>query len=156
MHSNTFKTTALAALAALFAFTVAAHGAIAAGSHSGGHDNDKGHGHSMAIGEPGDPAKADRTIAITMSDNFFEPEEIKIKEGETIRFVVSNKGEFLHEFNIGTAAMHAAHQKEMAEMMEHGMITATGTVADTHVAMSQLHTSAAATPRSWFWVTEGL
>jgi uncharacterized cupredoxin-like copper-binding protein len=126
MHSNTFKTTALAALAALFAFTVAAHGAIAAGSHSGGHDNDKGHGHSMAIGEPGDPAKADRTIAITMSDNFFEPEEIKIKEGETIRFVVSNKGEFLHEFNIGTAAMHAAHQKEMAEMMEHGMITATG------------------------------
>ncbi|MBT4167828.1 MAG: copper-binding protein [Rhodospirillaceae bacterium] len=126
MHSNTFKTTALAALAALFAFTVAAHGAIAAGSHSGGHDNDKGHGHSMAIGEPGDPAKADRTIAITMSDNFFEPEEIKIKEGEPIRFVVSNKGEFLHEFNIGTAAMHAAHQKEMAEMMEHGMITATG------------------------------
>ena len=84
MHSNTFKTTALAALAALFAFTVAAHGAIAAGSHSGGHDNDKGHGHSMAIGEPGDPAKADRTIAITMSDNFFEPEEIKIKEGENL------------------------------------------------------------------------
>ncbi|MDA1101276.1 MAG: cupredoxin domain-containing protein [Proteobacteria bacterium] len=121
MNSHTVKTTALAAL---FAVTVAAHGggAIAAGAHGAG----KGHGHGMAIGEPGDAAKVDRTITITMKDNFFEPETIEIKEGETIRFVVANKGAFLHEFNLGTAAMHAAHQKEMAEMMEHGMITATG------------------------------
>jgi uncharacterized cupredoxin-like copper-binding protein len=120
---NTLKT---AALAALIVFTFAAHDAIAAGSHSGGHDDKKGHGHAMAIGAPGDPAKVDRTIAITMNDNFFEPEEIKIKAGETIRFIVTNKGEFLHEFNIGTAAMHAVHQKEMAEMMELGLITSTG------------------------------
>jgi len=110
--------------------------AFAAGTHSGGHDKgheikeDKGHGsghgHAMAIGQPGVAGKVDRTITITMSDNFFEPEEIKVKEGETIRFVVTNKGEFLHEFNIGTAAMHAAHQEEMAMMAEHGMITPTG------------------------------
>ncbi len=123
MTSNAIKT---AALAALITFTITAYGALAAGSHSGGHGAQKGHGHATSIGVPGDPAKVDRTIAITMSDNFFEPEEINIKEGETIRFVVTNKGEFLHEFNIGTAAMHAVHQKEMAEMMEHGMITSTG------------------------------
>jgi len=130
MNINIFKTTALAAI---FAFAIAANGgtAIAAGAHSGGHNAKKGHGaemsngHAMAIGEPGDAAKVDRTIAITLKDNFFEPEEIAVKEGETIRFVVTNKGQFLHEFNIGTAVMHAAHQREMAEMMEHGMITPT-------------------------------
>ena len=137
-------------LAAAFAFSLAANGglAVAAGSHSGDHGAKKehghseghgakkkeshdgghggGHGHAMAIGEPGVAAKVDRTITITMSDNYFEPEEIKVKEGETIRFVVINKGEFLHEFNIGTEDMHAAHQKEMAMMAEHGMITPTG------------------------------
>jgi len=120
MNSNTFKT---APLAALFTFTFAAHSANVAGSHSKGHDAKKddhadanGHGHAMAIGGPGKPAEVDRTIVITMSDNFFEPEEIKIKKGETIRFVVANKGEFLHEFNIGTSAMHAAHQKEMDDI----------------------------------------
>ena len=113
---NTFKT---AAIAALFAFNVAVMGggAMAAGAHSSGHGG-------TATGQPGKAADVDRTIAITMSDNFFEPEEIKVKEGETIRFVVTNKGEFLNEFNIGTAAMHAAHQVEMAKMMEHGMIEA--------------------------------
>jgi uncharacterized cupredoxin-like copper-binding protein len=131
MNINIFKTTALGAL---FTFSIAANsGAVfAAGAHTGGHNTKKGqgaemrNGHAMAIGEPGDAAKVDRTIAITLKDNFFEPEEIAVKEGKTIRFVITNKGQFLHEFNIGTAVMHAAHQKEMAEMMEHDMITPTG------------------------------
>ena len=95
--------------------------AWAAGTHSGGH----GHGGASAIGKPGDPAQASRTIEVTMRDNFYEPEQIEVKAGETIRFVVTNQGQFLHEFNIGTAAMHAEHQKEMATMMQHGMITPT-------------------------------
>ena len=133
MSKRTFKATAFSAFIVLSAAAVAG-GAIATGSHSGGHgekmghDAEKGHGHGhvMAIGEPGDAAKVDRTITVTMHDNYYEPEEIKIKEGETVRFVVINKGEFLHEFNIGTTAMHTAHQKEMAMMAEHGMITPTG------------------------------
>ena len=60
-----------------------------------------------------------------MNDNFYDLEKIKIVEGETIRFIIRNDGEFLHEFNIGTPAMHAQHQIEMAMMAEHGMITAT-------------------------------
>ena len=135
---NIFKT---AALVAFLAFKAAAIGgaAMAAGTHSTGHGAkkmghgekmghgaDKDGGHAMAIGEPGDAAKVSRTIAIDMIDNAFEPESIAIKKGETIRFVVANKGEFLHEFNIGTAAMHSAHQSEMAKMMENGMLTATG------------------------------
>jgi uncharacterized cupredoxin-like copper-binding protein len=138
MSTRTFKATALSAFIVLSAAALAC-GAVAAGSHSGGHGDkkghgekmghgaEKGHGHgsAMAIGEPGDAAKVGRTIPIIMNDNYYEPEEIKVKEGETIRFVVINNGEFLHEFNIGTAAMHATHQKEMAMMAEHGMITAT-------------------------------
>lgn len=101
-----------------------------------GHMSGKGHmggkvgGHMMAhdglAGAPGDPAKVTRTIAITMRDNFFEPEEISIEAGETVRFVVSNEGQFLHEFSLGSAAMHAQHQQQMATMMQHGMITPTG------------------------------
>jgi uncharacterized cupredoxin-like copper-binding protein len=118
MFSKVFKVAAISALAVLAAGPMVG-GAFAAGSNS------EGHGNAVAIGEPGVAARVDRTIVITMNDNFFEPEEIKVKEGETIRFVIANKGEFLHEFNIATAGMHAAHQGEMAMMMEHGMITAT-------------------------------
>jgi uncharacterized cupredoxin-like copper-binding protein len=87
---------------------------------------DAGHKHGGAIGEPGDKAKATRTVTITIRDNLYEPETVEVKKGETIRFVLKNTSELLHEFNIGTAAMHAEHQKEMAVMAEHGMITATG------------------------------
>lgn len=63
---------------------------------------------------------------IKMIDNAYEPESVQVKAGEIVRFVVTNAGQLLHEFNIGTAATHAEHQKEMSMMMEHGMITATG------------------------------
>lgn len=76
------------------------------------------------IGKPGEVDDATRTIEIKMLDNFYEPESISVKEGETIRFVISNAGDFVHEFNIGTAAMHAAHQKEMMTMAEHGILEA--------------------------------
>ncbi len=123
MNSNGFV---IAVLALLFGFILGVPGAIAAGSHGGGHGHKTGHGQAMKIGEPGDPAQVDRTIMVIMGDNFFEPNQIKLGRGETIRFMVRNSGEFLHEFNIGTSAMHAAHQKEMSEMMEHGMITSDG------------------------------
>lgn len=87
---------------------------------------DAGHGKGASIGEPGTKAKAARTVTITVRDNLYEPETVTVRKGETVRFVVVNKGELLHEFNIGTAAMHAEHQKEMMQMAEHGMITATG------------------------------
>tara|TARA_R110002167_G_scaffold191415_8_gene393861 strand:- start:420 stop:1022 length:603 start_codon:yes stop_codon:yes gene_type:complete len=93
-----------------------------------GKEQMKGHmsGHRSVAGQPGDAAKVDRTIELTMYDNYFEPEEIAVKAGETIRFAIRNKGQFLHEFSLGTAANHAAHQQQMAMMMEHGMITPTG------------------------------
>ena len=92
--------------------------ALAAGNHHGSH------GEKSGIGIPGNAADVTRTIEIKMGDNYYEPEELSIKKGETVRFKIVNAGEFVHEFNIGTAAMHAAHQEEMMMMMEHGVLEA--------------------------------
>jgi uncharacterized cupredoxin-like copper-binding protein len=96
--------------------------AIASGSHSGGH----GHGGAtMAeIGAPGDPAKVDRTIEIGMGDMFFSMDTIHVEKGETVRFVLKNEGELVHEFGIGTIDMHAEHAEEMSEMVDRGILEA--------------------------------
>jgi uncharacterized cupredoxin-like copper-binding protein len=101
--------TSVVAIAVATSLSVAA---FAAGKHTGGH------GHGQSIGEPGKPEAATRTVEIRMIDNEFKPKSISVVRGETVRFVVINNGEFVHEFNIGTAAMHHQHQKEMLVMME--------------------------------------
>ncbi len=92
--------------------------AFAAGEHSGGH------GGKSAIGVSGDAKDVSRTVEVKMYDNYYEPEEISVKEGETVLFKIVNVGEFVHEFNIGTTEMHAAHQEEMMMMVEHGVLEA--------------------------------
>ena len=76
------------------------------------------------IGEKGKLSEVDRTIEIKMYDNYFEPNEIKIRKGETIKFIVSNYGELVHEFNISTKEMHIKHQAEMMKMVEHEILLA--------------------------------
>lgn len=97
-------------------------GAYAAGRHNGDHGDVAGH--ATNAGKAGKASEVARVIGITMTDNSFAPERIMVAKGETIRFVVTNNGEFLHEFNVGTAAMHAQHQKEMAVMFERGILEA--------------------------------
>lgn len=63
-------------------------------------------------------------MEIVLTDNRYDPEKVSVAIGETIRFVLRNQGQLVHEFNIGTAAMHAAHQKEMMMMVEHGVLEA--------------------------------
>ena len=70
------------------------------------------------IGEKGDPNKIDRTVNIKMYDNYYEPNLEKIKKGETIKFIVENLGEMVHEYNIGTKEMHIKHQSEMQKLIE--------------------------------------
>jgi len=105
----------------LFAATVVGAVALASGSHAA-----PGHVQATAIGKPGTAGPNTRTIEIKLGDMFFEPERISVRPGETVRFVISNTGKVLHEFNIGTAAMHAVHQKEMEAMAAQGVITDTG------------------------------
>lgn len=74
------------------------------------------------VGEPASRGQG-RVVMIQMTDHAYNLKSLTVKAGETIRFVFTNKGSFLHEFNLGTAAGHAAHRPEMALMMDHGMIT---------------------------------
>ncbi|MSP43415.1 MAG: copper-binding protein [Alphaproteobacteria bacterium] len=85
-----------------------------------------GPAHTYEFGAPGNPAETTRSIEVNLYDNYYEPDAISVKPGETIRFVLKNNGELLHEFSIDTLAEHAEHRREMAEMMEMGMITPTG------------------------------
>lgn len=112
-------------LTTTLAFTLSAP-AFAAGTHGGGHDDDHADEHAeMMIGKPGDPAKATRTIDVSMretddGDMIFEPTSLEITKGETIRFNIMNKGELEHEFVIDTMEGNAEHKEAMAKMdMEH-------------------------------------
>ena len=79
-------------------------------------------GSMKLIGEKGKLAEVDKTIEIKMYDNYFIPKTINIKRGETVKFVVYNYGDLVHEFNIATKKMHLEHQKEMMKMIEHGIL----------------------------------
>src|SRR4051812_10423018 len=67
------------------------------------------------FGIAGDPKAVKRTIKVTMDDSMrFTPNALMIKEGETVRLLVTNHGKMLHEIVLGTAdALH-----DHAEMMK--------------------------------------
>ena len=77
------------------------------------------------IGMKGKSSEVSRTINVTMYDNYFEPKSIKVKNGETIKFIVENKGKLVHEYNIATKKMHLKHQPEMLMMMQMGILLPT-------------------------------
>ena len=94
--------------------------------------------HSYDFGQPATATKTTRSIEVVMGDMSFDPKAIEIKAGETVRFVLVNKGQLLHEFNLGDAAMHARHQQEMLQMQQSGMLMPTGMKAMDHGSMAAM------------------
>ncbi|PWK42409.1 copper-resistant cuproprotein CopI [Pseudomonas sp. OV226] len=90
------------------------------------------------FGQPAPAAKATRSVEVVMGDMSFSPKAIDIKAGETIRFVLVNKGQLLHEFNLGDAAMHAKHQQEMLQMQQSGMLAPIAMKEMDHSAMAEM------------------
>ena len=76
------------------------------------------------IGEKGNPADVSKVITVKMYDNYYEPSKFEIKKNQTIKFIVYNYGEFVHEFNIATKKMHLKHQPEMMKMVENEILLA--------------------------------
>lgn len=72
------------------------------------------------FGIAGDPAKVTRTVKLDMSDEMrFHPSVLQANRGETVRFVLVNKGKILHEMVIGSMAElkeHAALMKKFPNM----------------------------------------
>ena len=118
---------------------------FAAGSHAGGHGKDevklethglkdtKEHGHEntdshhegvMAVGIPGKNQDVSKDIVILMKetddgDMIFTPKSIDVQNGQTIRFVVQNVGELVHEFvldNHDGVIEHKALMEKFPEM----------------------------------------
>ncbi|MDP3759715.1 MAG: cupredoxin family protein [Ramlibacter sp.] len=73
-------------------------------------------------GIAGDAKAAKRTVELVMSDNMrFTPDKIEVKQGETVRFVVKNSGQMMHEIVIGTKKTLDEHAALMMKFpgMEH-------------------------------------
>ena len=96
------------------------------------HGDEKAKGHDekqadlvreqMPWGIAAPAAEADRTVEVSMSDAMrFTPESLAVEEGETIRFVVRNDGETMHEFVLGTTESNDEHAAMMMKFpgMEH-------------------------------------
>ena len=120
MHSYRRLALHLAASAALLATTGAAWG-----------HGDAPHGTTPQAALPaqrqdwgiaGDARAVQRTITLRMGDDMrFAPAQIEVREGETVRLVVQNKGQILHEIVLGTQASLAQHAQMMLKHpgMEH-------------------------------------
>ena len=107
----------VAALLMLAAGTVQAHG-------------DKSESHESAaselvemvtpFGRAGEPGTATRTMHIDMKDTMrFLPDNLTVKSGETVRLLVKNSGQLLHELVLGRAEdleKHAALMRKFPEM----------------------------------------
>ena len=98
-----------------------AHGEHHSGQQSG-HAHGDHHMESIA-GKPGLESEVDRVISVTANDAMrFLHEPLNIKDGETIKFVITNSGEVVHEFSIATKDEHAEHGRMMMDNpnMHHG------------------------------------
>jgi uncharacterized cupredoxin-like copper-binding protein len=73
-------------------------------------------------GIAGDAKAVKRTIEIRMTDTMrFSPDKIDVKQGDTVRFIVKNTGQVLHELVIGTRKELDEHAALMMKFptMEH-------------------------------------
>ncbi|MGQ2979596.1 MAG: cupredoxin domain-containing protein [Polaromonas sp.] len=79
-------------------------------THSLAHGDDPKTGKAAALakeqkewGIAGDARSVTRTVTLTMDDNMrFTPDRLSFRQGETVRFVIRNRGKLLHELVIGT------------------------------------------------------
>jgi len=107
----------------LAAFLVFPAGVLAHGDkHQGKQEDPADVGHEGALGRPGDPGKVTRNVEVEMNDAMrFNPESIRVKRGETIRFIVKNTGKLKHEMVLGTIEELKQHAELMRKFpeMEH-------------------------------------
>src|SRR4029079_6923088 len=95
-------------------FTFKGTGPFAFACHAPGHFEHGMLGYIQLVG-PGAPTIGTkdnpRLVWMTMDDTLkFMPDTVPVAKGETIRFVFTNTGQVIHEFQVGPAAMVDADQ----------------------------------------------
>ena len=79
----------------------------------------------FSAGVPGNPKKPARVIDVNMREGdgkmLFVPDQIEIRKGEQIRFVIHNQGALRHEFMLASVADNNKHAELMKKYpdMEH-------------------------------------
>jgi len=113
-----------------YLYTCAAAATLFATTHSMAHgEGDAAPRHfdaskveATAFGREGDPERVSRTVRVGMADNMrFTPSAITVKRGQTVKFVVHNDGQVLHEMVLGTTDALKEHAELMKKFpgMEH-------------------------------------
>jgi uncharacterized cupredoxin-like copper-binding protein len=76
---------------------------------------------ATAYGKAADPGKASRTVEVHMGDAMrYDPDRITVKRGDSVRFVVKNQGQVMHEMVLGTMKdlrEHAEHMRKHPDMV---------------------------------------
>lgn len=73
-------------------------------------------------GIAGDAKAVKRLIAIATTDDMrFTPDRIEVKQGDVVKFVITNKGKMMHEMVVGTKKVLDEHAALMVKFptMEH-------------------------------------
>jgi uncharacterized cupredoxin-like copper-binding protein len=105
---------ALAGMAAIWAMS--AHADTGVSGHAREHGAGAAHAAMSIGGAPGNPKDAKRTIRIQATDNAFNVKQIRVRAGETVRFVITNAGFNTHEFAIASPEENAEHRAMMRQM----------------------------------------
>ena len=107
---------------------IAACALLVSATASFSHENTGHHGHAAAApqqqawGIAGQAGNATRTITLRMTDDMrFTPSHFSVKQGETVRLRVENKGQVMHEVVLGTPQSLQEHADMMLKFpgMEH-------------------------------------
>ena len=88
-------------------------------SHQNGHiPVQDGIGHASAVGRPAQSGDEARKVQVDLLDSmkFDFKEPLILKQGDVVRFVVTNRGNLRHEFSIGDADEQKAHAEMMRQM----------------------------------------
>jgi uncharacterized cupredoxin-like copper-binding protein len=106
--------TRLTIVAAVAVLSMASAMPAVAGSEPAGHHHEM---EGFSAGEPGDPKELSRTIEVTMEERdgkmLYVPDQVEIRKGETIKFVIRNNGELDHEFVLATTQENLKHAEAM-------------------------------------------
>jgi len=116
------RVNALATIVAALWLTLAGAGAIAHGDESHKPKDVQVVKEQKDWGIVGCAKAVRRTLKVTMTDNMrFTPDRLEVRQGETVRIVLSNDGKMLHEFVLGTQNELDEHAALMAKFpnMQH-------------------------------------
>jgi uncharacterized cupredoxin-like copper-binding protein len=95
----------------------ASHSSKAVDSHAAHHT---GSIEGDTMGVPADAGDADRTIKISMLDDFaYSPARLKLSRGDVVTFEIVNKGTLMHEFVLGDKDYQVMHEEQVADGGHH-------------------------------------